>query len=194
LISVCGSGNFSLRGGPLSIPLQSKTSVIEKTAIKQIGNGNMTCFLWGLLRNQNTALGNNWYTIYWTLLTAWVSYFVPVTEWTLLCNCCHIYLMIAVQTGAIVVCFCHNQYGQLLFRSIFRHIHKIVKNLYLLLVCPHETTRLPPDGFSWNLILVIFRKTVQKIHVSLKSDKNNRYFIWRPIHIFDRILRISSKN
>ena len=32
--------------------------------------------------------------------------------------------------------------------------------------------------------LRIFRKTLQKIQVSLKSDKNNEYFTWRPIHIF----------
>jgi len=41
----------------------------------------------------------------------------------------------------------------------------------------------------------IFRKTViQKTQVSLKSDKNNRYFTWRPIHIFDYILLTSSEN
>jgi len=29
---------------------------------------------------------------------------------------------------------------------------------FVLSVCPHGTTRLPLDGFSWNLLLVIFRK------------------------------------
>ena len=47
----------------------------------------------------------------------------------------------------------------------------------------HETTRLQLDGFSWNLNTI--RRTVQKIHFSLKSDKNNGYFTWRPIYIFD---------
>jgi hypothetical protein len=32
--------------------------------------------------------------------------------------------------------------------------------------------------------LRIFRKSVQKIQVSLKSDKNIGYFTWRPINIF----------
>jgi hypothetical protein len=32
--------------------------------------------------------------------------------------------------------------------------------------------------------LSIFRKTVEKIHVSLKSEKNNGYFTCRPIYIF----------
>jgi hypothetical protein len=31
--------------------------------------------------------------------------------------------------------------------------------------CPHGTNRFPPDRFSWNLI--IFQKSVKKIHVSL---------------------------
>ena len=30
----------------------------------------------------------------------------------------------------------------------------------------------------------IFRKSVQKIQVSLKSDKNKGYFTWRPIYMF----------
>ena len=33
--------------------------------------------------------------------------------------------------------------------------------------------------------LRIFRKSVKKIQVSLKSDKNNRYFTWSPIYIYD---------
>jgi hypothetical protein len=43
-------------------------------------------------------------------------------------------------------------------------------------VRPHGTTRLPPDGFSWNMILdFFFRKSTEKIQVSLKSEKNNEY-------------------
>ena len=38
----------------------------------------------------------------------------------------------------------------------------------------------------------IFRKSVDKIPVLLKSDKNNGYFTWRLIHIFDHILLNSS--
>jgi len=36
--------------------------------------------------------------------------------------------------------------------------------------------------------LNIFRIIVEKIQVSLKSDKNKGYFTWRPIYIFDHIL------
>jgi hypothetical protein len=40
--------------------------------------------------------------------------------------------------------------------------------------------------------LSIFRKTVEKIQVSLNSDKNNWYFTGPPIYIFDHISLISS--
>ena len=49
-------------------------------------------------------------------------------------------------------------------------------------VRPHATTRLPLDGFWWNLIFEFFRKSVDKIQVSLKSDKNNGCFTWRRFH------------
>ena len=42
---------------------------------------------------------------------------------------------------------------------------------------PQGTTWLPRDRFSWNWILEYFSKIcLKKIQVSLKSDKNNRYF------------------
>ena len=43
-------------------------------------------------------------------------------------------------------------------------------------VCPHGTTQLLPDGFSLNLIFIIFRNTVEEIGVLLQSDKNNGHF------------------
>jgi hypothetical protein len=38
--------------------------------------------------------------------------------------------------------------------------------------------------FHENLYLIIFRKSVEKIQASFKTDKNNGYFTWRPICIF----------
>ena len=47
-------------------------------------------------------------------------------------------------------------------------------------VCPsvhmRKKTRLPVSGFLRNSILDFFLKPVEKIEVSLKSDKNNGYF------------------
>jgi hypothetical protein len=66
---------------------------------------------------------------------------------------------------------------------------------YVMSVClsvcpsarPHGTTRLALDGFSWKLIFVYFRKSVQKIPTLLKSDKNNGCFTWRPTYSYDNI-------
>jgi len=41
---------------------------------------------------------------------------------------------------------------------------------------------------------VVFGKSVEKIQTSLKSDKNNGHFIWRPIYIYDYICLSSSWN
>ena len=38
---------------------------------------------------------------------------------------------------------------------------------------PHGTTRLPLDGFSWNLISEYFSEICREIQVSLKSDKTD---------------------
>jgi hypothetical protein len=40
--------------------------------------------------------------------------------------------------------------------------------------------------------LSIFRKCVEEIQVSLKSDKNNGHFTWRPVYISYNISLISS--
>jgi hypothetical protein len=70
--------------------------------------------------------------------------------------------------------------------STLRCIRKIAKIDYQLRhVCPsvrqHGTTWLPLYKYSWNLYLSIFRKSFDNIQVSLKSDKNNRYFIFLTI-------------
>ena len=55
----------------------------------------------------------------------------------------------------------------------------------------HGTTPLPKDGFSWKC-LNIFQNSIKKIQVSLKLKKNNSYFTWSHIYIYDNILRNSS--
>jgi hypothetical protein len=57
---------------------------------------------------------------------------------------------------------------------------------------PHRTTSFPLEGFSWNLILVYFSKTVNKIQVPLNSVKNSRYITGRPMNISDHISLNSS--
>jgi hypothetical protein len=60
-------------------------------------------------------------------------------------------------------------------------------------VCLHRTARLPPDGLR-SLIVEMFRKSVEKIKVSLKCDQNDVYFTWRRFHICDNILMNSAYN
>jgi hypothetical protein len=45
-------------------------------------------------------------------------------------------------------------------------------------VCPHVTSRLPVDRFSWNLIFNLFSKIYRKNQVLLKFENNNRHFTW----------------
>ena len=54
-------------------------------------------------------------------------------------------------------------------------------------VCPHGKIKLGSHSTDFHQIwyLRIFRKSVQKIQVSLKSDKNNRYFTWRLMYTYD---------
>ena len=73
---------------------------------------------------------------------------------------------------------------------LFRRVLKIAKGDYQLhvrlCVRPHGTTRLPLNGLWLNLILELFcRKSVEKIQVSLKSEKSNGYFTWRRFDIYD---------
>ena len=52
----------------------------------------------------------------------------------------------------------------------------------LMSVHSHVTTRFPLDWYLWNVIYEYFLKYSEKILVLLKSDKNYRYFTWRPIN------------
>jgi len=50
-------------------------------------------------------------------------------------------------------------------------------------VRPSEWNDSAPNGRI--VMICIFRKSVKKIQVSLKSDKKKGYFTWRPIYVFD---------
>jgi hypothetical protein len=77
---------------------------------------------------------------------------------------------------------------------------------YLRHVClsvrPNGTTQIPLDGFRWNLIPdYTFNKSVERVQITFKSDKNNRYVTWILIHyltylahFFFRMWNISEKS
>jgi len=85
-------------------------------------------------------------------------------------------------------------------RVVFRSVRKFGKKKVTVSfvmsvrpsVRPNGTTQLPLDGFYKRLYLTIFRKYVEKILVSLKSDKNCGHFTRRPIYVFDHISLSSS--
>ena len=61
-------------------------------------------------------------------------------------------------------------------------------------VCLHDTTWLLLDGFHEIWYLSIFWKSIMKIGVLLKSDKNNGHFTWRPMYNYDNISLNASHN
>ena len=58
----------------------------------------------------------------------------------------------------------------------------------------HGTTRLPLDALRLDFIFEYFRKSVEKIQVLLKSDKNITLFMCRPFYFYDKISLNSSQN
>jgi hypothetical protein len=63
-----------------------------------------------------------------------------------------------------------------------------------LSVRPHGTTRLPLADLHDIWYLNIFRKSVQKIQVLLKSDKTNGHFTLRPTYVYVRWILLKMKN
>ena len=68
---------------------------------------------------------------------------------------------------------------------------------FVMSVCPsalpHGKTRLPLDGFSWNLIFEYFSKICLENWISIKIW-NNGCFTWRPVYTYDYISLNSSYN
>ena len=86
--------------------------------------------------------------------------------------------------------------------KVFRRVYKIAKSycylyhislsvgssvclFFSLYFCPsvrpHETTWLPPDGFSWTLIFEDFREIYRENSSPVKCNKNNGYIRRRPL-------------
>ena len=81
------------------------------------------------------------------------------------------------------------------FLFLTSHVRKIAKADYLPSSC--QSVSMEQLGSRWTNFheiwyLMIFRKSVEKIQVWLKSDKNNGYFTWRLLHIYDNISLNSS--
>jgi hypothetical protein len=55
-----------------------------------------------------------------------------------------------------------------------------------------EQLRFHWTDFHEKFYLTISRKYVEKIQVSLKDDKNNGYFTWKAMYVYDNISLNSS--
>jgi hypothetical protein len=93
-------------------------------------------------------------------------------------------------------------------RVVFRSVRKIAKKCHVCpsvcpSVCPFAcpsvcpSVRMEQFGSHWtdfikDYIWQFFQKHTGKIPVSLKSDRDNGYFTWRPVHIHDIALSYSS--
>jgi len=87
-----------------------------------------------------------------------------------------------------------NIFDNLCFVGMFAKLWKATVN-FILSVClslhPHGTTWLQLDIFWWNFMSILW-KSIRKIKVSLKSDKNSRSLVKINIYFFYHILLISS--
>ena len=62
-------------------------------------------------------------------------------------------------------------------RLLFRHVCHSVR--------PNGTTRLPPDGFSWNLILPVFFENLSRKSTFIKIRQEQR-LLYKMINIYFR--------
>jgi len=74
---------------------------------------------------------------------------------------------------------------------MFRRRRKIADKRLLASSCPPvllsvRMEQIEPNATNFHEIWSsrIFRKIVEKIQISWKSDKNNGYFMWRTLYIF----------
>ena len=78
----------------------------------------------------------------------------------------------------------------------FRYVHKISKASasFVTSVLLSTWNNSAPIGRIFVKIYIDYflKKSNKKIQISLKSDKNNRYFTQRPMYILDHISLISS--
>jgi hypothetical protein len=69
----------------------------------------------------------------------------------------------------------------------FENYEKRLSAMSCLSVCPHGTSPLILDRFHEIWYFGIFRNYAEKGQISLKSDKHNRYFTWRPMKVYENM-------
>jgi hypothetical protein len=117
--------------------------------------------------------------------TAYLSVFHDSQKkWWLLISLTHINRMTLVMWTLGVFCEAGSE-----FLGAFVKLQKATIS-FVMWVCLSVCLEQPGNHWTdFNEIsyLGIFRKCVEKIQFSLKSDKNNGYFTWIPMYIYDNI-------
>jgi hypothetical protein len=114
-------------------------------------------------------------------MNIWLQYVLAAVTLIWFSGCCKPRMVRGIKIW--IICCWRNIYirGGLMIvaHRICRRICKIAKSdltLSCLSACPHGTAQLPLTGFPWNLIFGnFFLKSVVRIQVSIKSDKNKGY-------------------
>ena len=132
--------------------------------------------------------------LFWTgqLLSACVTFeFVDsYVKWR-----CHLLI-----SFCIYMKLCNNKCNSFIlvshFLDLFAKLRKVTISFVLPVRLSVRTEQLDSHwtGFRKILYMSTERKCAKKIQVSLKSDKNNGYITWRPVHIFYHISLIWNKN
>jgi hypothetical protein len=85
------------------------------------------------------------------------------------------------------------------WKELFAKLRNTTITFVMSVSLPIRTEQLCSHWTDFNYIwyLSIFRNSVEKIQVSLNSDKNDCYRVWRPIYMYDQereILLISDSS
>jgi hypothetical protein len=78
------------------------------------------------------------------------------------------------------------------FLGAFAKLRKVTISFVMSVRSTVCNNSAPTERILINLISEFFQNCIEKIQVSLKSDKNNGYFTRRRLHIYDNISLIYS--
>ena len=86
-----------------------------------------------------------------------------------------------------------------MFDTFLGAFTKLWKAIINIVMCVHlyawnNSSSTGRNFLKFHICLLFGKKNAYKIQASLKSDKNNAHFSWRPPYIFDRISFLASQN
>jgi hypothetical protein len=148
-------------------------------------------FLWKQTDKRTNLPTNERFTSKFAVVLIVIVYVDITSSWLQLCS--RVWYTVPVACGQ-----------RLSFLSAFAKLRKVTISFVLFVRLSVGMQQLGSHWTDFHEIwyLRIFRKSVEKIQVSLKSNKNKGYFTWRPVYIvydislgsFLRMRNISDKS